>query len=324
MKALKFLLIIYFLLAHSLFSQDLGNIPAAFVDIGMGARPVALGGAYVGLANDVNCLFCNPSGLVGLESNEASFSYAKIFDLITYNAISYAMPITKGLDGAGLALISSGDKALSEMTILGGYARKVGDFSLGINLKYRIASFGDNSIDDADMIVFEPDEIALGRLNQVKGKGNGFGIDVGAMYRLTPKVQFGLMIRDLFSPVSWDSRVDNPDAKTKGNYSENIPMETTIGSSFNVFENMIVTADYSPSFAKDVSNKIRGGTEIRLFKIIFLRAGIQNFINTEDDEKYIFGFGMNVKISSMRVSFDYTHLIEQFANSNRLTVGLTF
>ena len=43
------------------------NTGAAFLKIGTGARPAALGGAYTALADDVNAIYYNPGALARLQ-----------------------------------------------------------------------------------------------------------------------------------------------------------------------------------------------------------------------------------------------------------------
>ena len=70
---------------------------------------------------------------------------------------------------------------------------------------------------------------------------------------------------------------------------------------------------------------IRGGVELKLFKHLFVRAGLQDIVNDQPDEKYVFGLGLQMNLGKgTGISFDYSYVIEELANSNRLTVGLTF
>ncbi len=55
------LLILCFVIAAPAAGQDLSNIPSAFVDVGYGARPMGMGGAFVGLADDRNAVVWNPA-----------------------------------------------------------------------------------------------------------------------------------------------------------------------------------------------------------------------------------------------------------------------
>jgi hypothetical protein len=303
------------------------SIPAAFVDVGYGARPVAMGSAYSGLADDINALFWNPAGLNHLTDKQAAFTTANILGVVRYNILSYAMPLKFGeaQQGGGIALISSGDDALREFTLLAGYSRRVAGLDLGLNLKYRYASFGKNSLDRSETEVFSDAEFLDARMNQVHGSANGFGMDLGVLYQLNEKIRCGLMVRDLFSPVSWNSAVDNTSLKTKGKYTENVPTEIIVGTSYKVFDEFLVTADYQPALTKDVNNMIRGGAELCLLKHFFVRAGLQDIVNDQPDEKYVFGLGFQLNIGKgSGISFDYTYVIEELDNSNRLTVGLTF
>lgn len=323
----KLLLILFMVLplSSALQGQELSSIPGAFVDVGYGARPVALGGAYVGLANDVHSVLWNPAGLTNVAGKELSLSFHNQFGLVKYNYLGYAMPYTSGLDGMGLALIYAGDETMTEMTVQVGYGRKVlPGLTVGGSLKYRRSSFGNNTIGGDDFVIFEPDEIADGQLNQVKGSANGFGFDVGALYQLNERIKLGVMFKDIYSPVFWDSKVDNPLEKTKGSYSELVPFESVIGSSFQIAEYFMFTADYAPSLSRDVYNKIRGGTELRLWGFLYLRAGVQNYVNNIDDERIVLGTGLKMKIFGGKFLFDYTNVSSSIASTSRVTFGFEF
>jgi len=305
-------------------AQELSNFAGAFVDIGFGARPAALGNAYVGLANDVNSIVWNPAGISSIKKMETAFTYTKLLGLIDYNYLACSMPL-KDDQGVGAALIVSGDAALREYTLNLGYSRKflLDSLFIGVGVKLRYASFGNNSLSAEDYLLFEPDEISDGILNQVKGSAFGFGFDFGVLYHLNEKIKVGLMFRDIYSPLFWDSKVDNPNKKAKGKYSELIPFEPTIGTAFKVADQITLTTDYTSVVRKDVSDKLRAGIEVGMLKIISLRGGVQYFLNNEKDEKYSVGLGLNFGAGKdRRIHLDYTFMMEEFANSQRISIGL--
>ena len=224
--------------------QGSSGISASFVDIGFGSRPMGMGGAFTGLANDINALMWNPAGLVSLQSKQAAFSFTNQLNLIQYHFLAFGMPLSAD-QGLGLGLIYSGDKAMTEMTFQAGYAISfLKDFSAGVNLKYRYSSFGKNSLDPSEFQVFEQDEIQEGISDQVKGSGSGFGLDLGLLYRLNQQVQFGLMVKDIYSPIYWNSRVDNTAKQAKGSYSELIPTEVSLGTSLHLIDNITFNVDF--------------------------------------------------------------------------------
>lgn len=325
MKTNYLLLLTFMLFSFKALPQNNSGIPAAFVDIGFGSRPMGMGGAFTGQADDINSLMWNPAGLTSLKTSQATFTFTNQLNIIPYSYLAYAMPLNDD-QGLGIGLLYSGDKAMAEMTIQAGYAiSPFKNFSAGINLKFRYASFGNNSLTPSDFQVFETDEIQQGILDQVKGSAAGFGLDLGLLYRLNKKIQFGVMVKDLYSPVSWKSRVDNTATKTKGSYIELIPTEVSVGTSLHLIDNIAFNVDYSPGVYKDAANKLRAGIEAKLVNIIYLRSGFQHYLSRESNEKYMFGFGLDLKqVIDISILIDYTYMLEDLANTQRFSLGFSF
>jgi len=319
------ILIVIFLLNVNINAQNLSGIPAAFADIGYGSRPVAMGSAFVGLANDVNSIVWNPAGLSSLEAKDFSLSFTRQINLINYYFMALGMPIEKGISGAGFALIYNGDDALKELTLNFGYSNKFGPLFTGINIKYRYASFGNNTLKAEDYVIFDDDEVTAGINNQVRGSANGFGFDIGVLYPINSIMTAGAVIRDAYSPVFWNSSNDNPINKPKGSYSETIPVEAVLGVSVKPIEELIFDVDYLPALYDDAISKFRFGGEAMFFKMVFLRAGYQQFINSRDDEKFSAGIGLylnNFKDFSLKL--DFTFVNEELANSQRFSLSIGF
>jgi hypothetical protein len=313
-------------------AQQLSGIPASFVDIGFGARPAGLGGAYTAMANDVNSTFWNPAGMASASSSQASFTYTNQLGMLAYNSFSAIMPL--GMAGAGqaagIAVISSGDKALREFTVQGSYARAFGGkLRAGVTAKFRHASFGNNALNASDYVVFEPDEINDGLANQVMGSANGFGVDLGVQYDLTPTIKFGVMAKDLLAPMSWTSSTasaaQNAAGSARGSYSESLPAEVAIGTALMMIDNVAFTSDFHPALTKTSNSTLHSGVEVRLLNLIALRAGIQQNFNNDERSKYSAGMGINYGMStSTTVLLDYTFMSESIANTQRLSLGVEF
>ena len=50
--------------------SKVGTTAASFLEIGIGSRAIAMGGAFVAVANDATALYWNPGGLSRLPSKE--------------------------------------------------------------------------------------------------------------------------------------------------------------------------------------------------------------------------------------------------------------
>ena len=67
------ILLLSLMIAH-LYGQSMEQIPT-------GARPLGMGGAFVGVADDANALNWNPAGLPGLRRTEFTSSYSNLYEL---------------------------------------------------------------------------------------------------------------------------------------------------------------------------------------------------------------------------------------------------
>ena len=71
-------------------SQPYADVASA-LNLGMGARPLAMGSAFVGLADDLNALFFNPAGLARIPSLLTLSSYEVRPGIASYGHLSAAM-----------------------------------------------------------------------------------------------------------------------------------------------------------------------------------------------------------------------------------------
>jgi hypothetical protein len=75
--------------------QRVAKYGADFLAGGVGARALAMGGAHIGLANDVDAVYWNPAGLEGLELTQVSYMHAERFaGIVSFDYGAVAMPIT--------------------------------------------------------------------------------------------------------------------------------------------------------------------------------------------------------------------------------------
>ncbi len=319
------ILIILFGISGSGFGQSLSGIPASFVDIGFGTRPVGMGYAFVGLADDENATYWNPAGLALTRDITAGFSQIDQLGLITYNYASVAVPLPGQKHTLGITAISSGDDALEELSFHLGYGFKVNILSLGLAVKYRHASFGNNTLNREDYIVFDDSEIDEALNQQVFGDASGLGIDLGLMLHPTSRLSFGVLVRDLYAPMNWNSEARGAEYQARGSYEENLPFEVLFGTAYKLSNNFIATVDFQPATTNERTNFVRAGIEGRLVKVLMIRAGTEQGVNDLDDEKFTLGTGIDLKVKNqIRIKSDFAYVIEPLQNSQRISVTISF
>lgn len=88
-----------------------GTRGANFLKQGVGARALALGGAYSALSTGVYSLYWNPGGLAHTEGFAAAYSYAALFEDadITHHFMGVVLPALGGTIGLSGIFFDSGD-----------------------------------------------------------------------------------------------------------------------------------------------------------------------------------------------------------------------
>jgi len=83
-----------FLLAHAaMAAAEYGTTAAPYLKIDPSGRSAALGGAFVGVANDTGALFHNPAGLALLSYRELMFSHMELLQGMHCETIAYVQPL---------------------------------------------------------------------------------------------------------------------------------------------------------------------------------------------------------------------------------------
>jgi len=149
----------------------------------VGARPLAMGGAFVGVADDVNATYWNPAGLVQLKGVEATWMHTTTNrDEINYqDYAAVAGPIGNNAAAGGSWIRS--DMPLDE-------AGSIVDnqdwfwISLAAKLCPR-ASIGANIRE---------------MRNSIDGLDTDMAVDIGLLARITEKLSFGLLVQDANEP----------------------------------------------------------------------------------------------------------------------------
>ncbi len=266
-----------------LYGQSMEQIPT-------GARPLGMGGAFVGVADDANALNWNPAGLPGLRRTEFTSSYSNLYELgITHSYLGFVRNfsdrIALGLDWGNVGF---DDKELlfseNKLNLSLGVQLPKG-LSIGLTTKYLSR---DMQLDGTSY-----------------GKSDGIGYDLGALWQITKKIRFGLVMYDLGgTSVTYKDR------------SEEVvlPEATKVGFSIKPLENLLLAFDYG--------DRIHAGAELAIANRLFLRTGLQQEDFSEESLS-IYSMGTSVKFKS--ILFDYgVELNPYFEPTHRFSLVLQF
>ncbi len=131
-------------------NKNAGTSGAQFLKIGAGARPTAMGDAFVGVADDVNAVYFNPAGLGSIDRAEVTAMHTNYFQDMNYDFGAFAIPTSRGAIGISAATLkidgfekrdvneaSQGSFESLDAAYALSYGRKLNDaLSLGFTARY--------------------------------------------------------------------------------------------------------------------------------------------------------------------------------------------
>jgi hypothetical protein len=180
-----------------------------FLAVGAGARGLALGNAYVALADDATAGYWNPAALSSGPARQAHFMHAERYSgLVDQDFVAVAGGSRLMFDGVALSLLRLGAEGI-EFTAVPDAAAPVGPDN-----RPTVAS----TESAADYAVYLSGGRRLGERLDVGASAKiiyrtvadftayGLGIDLGARYRLAQGVTLAANLRDATTtPIFWDT-----------------------------------------------------------------------------------------------------------------------
>jgi hypothetical protein len=252
---------------------------------GIGARALAMGGAFVAVANDATAMLWNPAGLAQLEDTRLAGMSTDLFGLgITHQFIGAVttfanLGIGLGWERASIdgQIVDEGGElggafTWVEQAIVGSLATNVLDVAMaGANVKYYLA---DNGLGD---------------------KATGFGFDLGLLVSLGDMFVIGVNAMDLAgSSIAWDGGTTDV---ISGLYKAGLAMKLADGR-------LILATDVDFD-GTDLGNT-HVGAEFRVIDELALRGGV---VLTNNFQDYYFTVGAGINVAGLYV--DAAYILEE-------------
>ena len=125
---------------HADINDGAGTVGAAFLKIEGGSRPAGLGGAFTGLANDINTIFWNPAGLTAVQDRELTAMQHFSFADINNNTIGYAQRVGQLVWGASFLGSFTEIERRQGPTEDPDSTATIGGFATGLSLAYPLGT----------------------------------------------------------------------------------------------------------------------------------------------------------------------------------------
>jgi len=200
------------------FTCALPSVFAQFEDLGVGARGIGMGNAFIGLADDGYSIYYNPAGLERIGWKELVLDYGKLYwglgddSNLGQSFVGYAHHIdnlgklkidgTFGFGWLNFALT----RYYREDTFMFAFGKRIsgiraGSLAAGLNLKVLYKGFK-KTLYTENAINLDTGELKVGR-DPVFENGyshTAFSTDLGLLYNLGKRHSFALVLKDINQP----------------------------------------------------------------------------------------------------------------------------
>ncbi len=314
----------------------IGTGAMTFLEIGIGARAMGMGGAFVAVANDASATYWNPAGIVWADNVQIEVNHNSWFLDASFDFMSGVIPLPDLNSSIALSVTTIGFGEQPVRTVdrpTGtGESYDARDFSVGFTWATALTdrfSFGISAKFLSSRIWHET--------------ANAFALDFGIFYSTAIEglrlgfsmANFGSGVqysgRDLDSTIDPDKKVENFD-RVPAEYKTDpypLPILFRAGISYELnlgdFGSALFAADLlHPSHAPEGINL---GLEYGFLNMFFIRGGYQNLLDNTSINGLTLGAGIDYynENSGFGVRFDYSWadwgVLE---NAQRFSVGLVF
>lgn len=304
---------------HAVFAGDYGGYAGAFLRMGLGARPHALGGAYTAVAEGSYAGYYNPGGLPRSADREFNFSYRSLSLDRTFNYLGCVIPIQPK--------VKSGEKTFNAGIHLGWIHAGVDniDGRDGDGRHYETFSNSENAF--AFGFAIQPQSwLSVGFTTKIlynrfpkMTKDNetltskGLGFDLGLLVTPISHLSVGVLVKDLRSKYTWNTEK----VWERGTTTYNpFPVILKFGLAYRLLnDRLLVAADIEDN--KKQPEKYHFGAEFVPYPRVALRAGF-------DTDAPTFGLGYGFKFWKIYSVLDYAFLTNDIAPSDEHVFSWSF
>ncbi|WP_299060644.1 PorV/PorQ family protein [uncultured Polaribacter sp.] len=329
--------ILFFLICTPLFlsAQAFRNYSNEFLSIGVDAAGLGMSKSIVATTNDVNSIYWNPAGLVGIEDNQGSLMHATYFaGIANYNHASFAMPIDD-MSAIGISVIRFGvDDILNTTELIDSNGNiDFNNISLFSSVDYAF------NFAYARDLIFKDVQLGINAkiVRRVIGdfaSSWGFGFDAGIQFERN-SWKFGLMARDITTTFnSWaineeefdkiknaipgqNQELPETTEITKPKLQLGVAKKFRIGRFFNLLSEVNAnmrfgkTNDIFSTDALSIDPAI--GFQLDFDELVYLRTGVGNFQyisepNNTNSLSLQPNFGVGFKYNGIKIDYALTNI----------------
>lgn len=312
-----------------------GTTSAQFLKLGIGARPIALGGAYVAEASDLSALYWNPAGLGTMTSSSVQMAHTQYLQDVSYNFAAVGVSLgNAGTLAASLIFLDSGEMPVRTVEQPDGTGERFRVTDFALQLSYGRMLTDRFSIGGTAKFIQE---------RIWHSSASTIAFDVGTLFTTPyPRLRLGASFTNFGPKMRMRGRdimfstdpVPGQDGNVEIVNSEYttdrhpLPLLFRVGLSWDAVathdHRLLISTDAAQP--NDNSQFVNAGIEYSFRDLVSLRAGYRNLFEVDGEQGLTFGGGLNYRIDrTLRIGFDYAYAdFGRLAETHWFTVDIGF
>ncbi|UCE20194.1 MAG: PorV/PorQ family protein [Gemmatimonadota bacterium] len=325
-------------LAHGQLISDVskvGTTAASFLEIGIGSRAVAMGGAFVAVADDATALYWNPGGLSRLPSKEVALVHTEWLAEINFDFAGFVLPLGQfGSLGASITSLSMSDMKVRTIDEPEGTGEMFGAGDIALGVSYA------KNLTDRFSIGFS------GKYIQQKiwhMKASSVAFDIGTLFTTQfNDMKIGMSISNFGNKMRLegkDTMVQHDiDPEHMGNNDRinahldtdrwSLPLVLRVGVAMDVLErgNNRLTIATDALHPNDNTESLNLGGEYVFNDLFFLRLGYKALFLRDSEQGLTAGAGLSYTLTGdtlLKIDYAYADF-NRLNNVQRFSLGIEF
>lgn len=279
-------------------SKAAGTTGSDFLNLGVGARPLGMGGAFTAVAEGAEAAYWNPAGLAQVQRMSATFMRASYVEDISYNYIALAHRLNQSSVLAASALMTNiGDiKRTNEDGVWDNSYFSPKDAAYSLSYSYSVVDLSDKDHDVA--IGISGKYIS----SKIVNSATAYGLDVGVMSFHFAKIPYrlGFTVQNLGKGTTYDQETDP------------LPFNVKTGIAASPIKNILMALDLN--FPRSADPYATFGTEVELFSAegtgVSLRGGYNTLQSKIQGGTSGLALGAGIMVSTFRVDYAFGNMGE--------------
>lgn len=285
-----------------------GTTTADFLNLPVGARAAAMGGAYSAISEEASAVYWNPAGLVQIPKLSAVFMRAQYFEEISYQYAAYAHRLN--YDSVIAAAVLLTDIGAIDRTDVSG--NKLGSFTprdqvLTLSYSKAILEFSDKDIDVSIGVS------AKYIKSTIVGSAQSYAGDIGVMTYNFGDIPYRLAVTatNIGGGLRYDTE-SNP-----------LPLTFKMGAAVSPFRNMLFATDVV--FPKQNKPNVLLGAELATAPNELTRFCLRGGLDTQQMSDGLTGITFGLGATLHFFSLDYAFVpMGELGGTHRISLTFDF